>query len=89
MDIVFQKNAIPIELKNAQAQLVIEMQNGVDIMPTINSYPVKAESVGPIKTEYEIMQGSIFTPSLMAVDSFLKPLLKNASSGFSLKTIRV
>lgn len=89
-DLAFPQNSIPIELKKAQSQLIIEQTNGVNILPTMSDAPIKKETVGPISTEYAVSNGDINQPVLTAVDLFLQPLLKvQSSSGFALTTIRV
>jgi len=85
----FPENEIPKELINAECQLVIEQQKGIELMPTINEAPIKKEVIGPMSTEYAVSEGNIFEPALLAVDALLQPLFKNVSSGFSIKTIRV
>ncbi len=77
----FPNNAIPQELKSALCQLVIELSNGVDLLPTITEAPVRMETVGPIVTEYAVNPGEARSPIMFSVDSLLAPLLK--SSQFS------
>lgn len=86
----FPANQIPIELKNALAQLVLEQGNGVNILPTLKEAPIKKESIGPLSTEYAINPGQILQPIITAVDILLEPLFTNVSkSGFKLTTLRV
>jgi hypothetical protein len=86
----FPANQIPIELKNALSQLVIEQENGINILPTANKAPVKKTTIGPISKEYAVNPGEIFEPIIKSVDILLEPLLKSVSkSGFKLSTLRV
>lgn len=86
----FPNNAIPKELKNALSQLVIEIENGISILPTINEAPIKRETVGPITTEYAVNPGTGLEPIIFSVEALLQPLFKNStSSGFGVKFMRV
>ena len=80
---------IPALLKQAQCQLVIEIENNVDIMPTFLEPAIKKETIGPISTEYAVSNGSYFEPFMSKVDSLLKPIFKNVSEGFTIRTMRV
>ena len=80
---------IPLELIKANSQLILEQQNGVNIMPTQNEPSIKSESIGPIKTEYAINPGSFFEPFIASVETLLEPLYKSGSTGFGLQTLRV
>jgi len=85
----FPSDSIPNILQKAQCQLVIEQTNGVDIMPTNTEPAIKKEVVGPITTEFAVSTGSYFEPFISSVENLLKPLLKQASKGFSISTLRV
>lgn len=76
---------IPESLKRAQMQAVIELHNGVDLMPTETGARVKREEVGPIKTEYDLSR-SPSLPNMPLLESILGPLLK--SGGWSYVTRR-
>jgi len=80
---------IPGILVNAQCQLVMELKNGVDIMPTITDPAIKSEKIGPIQTDYAVNPGDYFMPELSAVDALLQPLFKNGNAGYTIKTMRV
>lgn len=74
---------IPTELKQAQIRIAVELNNGVDVQPTVGEV-VTEETVGPITTKYAT--GTI-GPIMTAVDALLAPLYMQ-SGGFSLRTIR-
>lgn len=67
-------DVIPQALKNAQCQLVIEIFNGVDIMPTGTGNPVKRKKVDVLETEY-FSASTAPVPTLTLVDSILRPLM--------------
>lgn len=72
----FESNEIPIEIKNAECELVISVHSGVDLMPNVTGNFVTFEKVGPIETRYSEYTSTSGQPSLPIVDSLLKPLLK-------------
>lgn len=83
-------NVIPVCLKKAQCQLIIEQANGATLMPTQLEAAVKREIVGPIETEYAVSVGAINQPVFSAVDALLEPLMKtSALGGFSLTSVRI
>lgn len=77
--------ALPPQLVNALYQLVIEQDDGVDIMPTQNGPVIIREKVDVIETEYS-ERNSMIQPALSRVDAFLAPLL---NVGIALRTVRV
>lgn len=87
-------NVIPVELKNAQMQLGIEVFSGLSLLPSSDGRVVKREKVDVIETEYMTGQdlgasGSL-GPSFPAVDALLEPLFSACGGGgFFLKTVRV
>lgn len=81
-------NAIPVELKNAQCQLCIELANGVDLMPTSTGQFVKMEKVGTIETQYSETIGTTGIPTLPKVDVLMEPLL-NDGGDFTITTVRI
>lgn len=86
-------DVIPVELKNAQMQLVLELHAGMDLMPSSDGRVVKKEKVDVIETEYMTGQdmgtSGLPRPSLPAVDALLEPLFAACGGGFFLKTVRV
>ncbi len=84
------ETAIPYNLIRAQYQLVIEQQNGIDIMPTVSGGFIKREKVGPIETEYSesLAASNGLEPDMPIVDALLASLL-NDTGKFSLTTYRV
>ena len=85
----FPANDIPNELIKAQCQLVLEVNAGNILMPTLTEAPIKKEVIGPIETEYAVSAGNSFLPDFQAVESLLAPLYKDNQSGFSLTSIRI
>jgi len=45
-------DAIPEDIRKAQAELTLATLDGFDLMPTLDGAEVKREKVGPIETEY-------------------------------------
>lgn len=83
---------IPMELIHAQAQLVLAVDAGVDLSPTIIAgLPIIREKLGPIETEYAApsMLGSVGwqTNDFPTVKALLAPLLK--AGGFRLRSVRI
>ena len=79
-------NVIPVLVKNAQCQLVIELSRGVDLLPT--TFPnknVQKQTVGPITTVYFDNDPA---PLLPAFEAFITPLLA-ATGGAFITTVRV
>lgn len=87
--IEFPETSIPVELKNAQMQLAMQVSNGVDLMPTRQGAFVKLEKVGPIETQYSEKIGTGLTPDMTAVDMLIAPLLSSCGQSFALKSVRV
>lgn len=83
----FSEFSIPIELVNAQCQLCIELNNGVDVMPTQVGPFVLSEKIDVIETKYSETIGT-GRPTIPKVDALLSVLLKD-DSGFVLSTIRL
>lgn len=75
---------IPVTLKNAICQLVIELQT-LDILPSAEGRVVVSETVGPISTTYAATGTVGSSPSLPKVYGFLTPLF----AGSGLSNIRV
>lgn len=67
-------DVIPQALKDAQCQLVIEIFNGVDIMPTGTGNPIKRKKVDVLETEY-FSASTAPLPNLTLVDAILRPLM--------------
>lgn len=85
----YPSNKIPNTLKQAQMRLVVELTNGVDIMPTRSGGFVKREKVDVIETEYSEAVGVGIAPEMTAVDALLQPLYATGLVGMSLSTVRV
>lgn len=76
-DFLFDYQSIPQSLKDLQSQLAIEIQNGVDLFPTVSEPFVTEETVGPIRTRYTGRYGTGNTPKLPYVNVFLSVLLRS------------
>lgn len=90
--IVLPNDVIPLNLKNAQCELALIKNSGVDLMPVKSAGDgvIKREKVDVIETEY--FEGSTFVEPLMPrVDALLKPLLAGPAAGgaFGLVAVRV
>jgi hypothetical protein len=71
---------IPQDLKDAQAQLVIEIHNGVSILPTVTERQVKFKKTGPLEKEYfgsSVTGPSNNNPVLPIVERYMLELLIN------------
>lgn len=78
---------IPAILKQAQCAIMLEISNGIDVMPTVNpsARVVKRRKVDVIETEYET--GSAYAaPVMRRARALLAPLLNGA--GGQLTAIR-
>lgn len=83
----FPVDAIPVLLKNAQCQLVIEQINGVSLLPTDSEPFVVKEEVGALKTTYSDKVSTSTRPSMPAVTHWLEPLLN--FNAMRLTTLRI
>lgn len=87
----FPKDAIPQELKDAQAQAAIYAAT-TDLNPiTTGDQVVKREKIGPIDTEYSETLAAKFLdsgPSFPLVDLLLAPLF-GTQGGFFITTVRL
>ena len=80
----FSEIAIPIELKRAQIQLAIEINNGHDLLPTADgSAFIVSERVDVIETKYSEQLSTTGIALFRAVDSLLSPLLDGDGFLFS------
>lgn len=73
---------IPSEIKSAQCQLILEVNSGVDLQPTMTGSLVKREKIGPIETEFAVSESGSLAPDLPKVDSLLSPLYSTSSFGY-------
>lgn len=74
---------VPLAVAWAVCQLVVE---GIDALPSSDGRIVASETVGPISTTYA-QSGTLSSPSLPRVETFLKPFLITGS--FPLTAVRV
>lgn len=89
----FPDDSIPVELKKAQAQLVIEQLEMPDLSPSTDGYAVAKEKVDVIEVEYASgrLSGSatsVATPSYPKVDAYLDPLIYCCGGGMLLRVRR-
>lgn len=93
-ELAFPEDDIPVELKEAQMQLAMEVHAGRVLMPSSDGRVVKREKLDVIEREF--MTGSdnsktgLPSPRFPQVDALLAPLLKLPGiGGFGLQTVRV
>lgn len=74
---------IPGKVKFAQMQLAIQVNNGVDLMPTVvgGSASVVREKVGPLETEYATSLTVGTQPYFKSINALLGPYLCNTGFG--------
>lgn len=90
---VFPDNQIPTTLKRAQMELALQVNAGVDLLPTTASVStafVTREKVDVIETEYSeaLMLATLGQlPSMPLIDALLAPLLANGVG--RLRTLRI
>ena len=77
-------DSIPVQVKNAIAQLVIEGTTQ-DVMPSTDGRVVTQETVGPISTSYANTGAAGQTPTLPRVEAMLAPFY---IGGATLRTFR-
>ncbi len=86
-------NDIPVELKQAQMRLAMEVNAGNILMPTSDGRVVKREKVDVIEREFmtggDNGNSGLPMPSFPAVDALLAPLFAACGGGFGLRTVRV
>lgn len=75
---------IPAKLKFAQMQLAIQVNAGIDLIPTVTSESVGAvtrEKVGPIETEYSSFSSVGTQPYFASIRALLGPYLQGLGFG--------
>lgn len=86
------EDAIPTELKKAQMQAVVEIQNGFNLMPSTDGRVVKKKKVDVLETEFfsavEMGNSGGPSPIFPAVDALLAPLFQACGSAL-VTTVRV
>jgi hypothetical protein len=96
----FASNAIPVELKKAQAELAIAINSGSALFPpsptsSMNAGPVTRKIVGPIEMHYSDKAAyttgitSDGTYRIPTVENLLKPLFSACGNGAFVKTVRI
>jgi hypothetical protein len=84
----FPDNVIPITLQQAEAQLVIEQMQGIDLMPSVNTPMVIREKIDVLETQYSEKIGVSLQPWMPRVEALLSKLFYN-SSGLAMRSVRV
>ena len=84
---ILDDSAIPVELKNAQAQAVMEIASGIDPTPNGPNNTIKRNKVGPIEQEF-FAGGASSKTTLKKVEVILRPLLKTNIGG-AFGTVRI
>lgn len=84
-------NLIPPSLINAQYQLVVEQQNGIDIQPSVKgktsgSGAIVEKRVDVLMTRYSERIGTTSLPIMPKVDALLRGLILNTPA---LRTVRI
>lgn len=70
-------NVIPVELKNAQIQIAMAANEGIDLMPTATGDAfITAEKVGPLETRYSQRLNTSGVPIVRKLEAVLEPLLR-------------
>lgn len=76
---VVEPTTIPNELKNAQIRIAMEIDAGINPMPTADgSAFVISEKVGQLETKYSEGVATSGVPIMRAVEALLAPLLRGA-----------
>lgn len=81
----FANDAIPVQLKNAQAELAWQVQSGIVLFPTQSGQQVKRRKIGQLEREF--FGPAADTPFMPAVNAWLAPLLE--TTGMALRVERV
>lgn len=77
---------IPPMLKSAQCRLVVDINKGIDLLPSFATLDrLKKNKTGPLEKEW--FESPSIAPVLTAADALLAPLLEQSS--FGLRTVRV
>lgn len=82
------EDVIPGKIKFAQMQLAIQVNAGVDLMPTVTSTGIiKSEKVGPLQTDYDTtLVGT--QPYFSSISALLKPYLNPVAGFGQFKAVR-
>ena len=76
---LFDFQDIPQPLRDLQSQLAVEIQNDVELFPTVTEPFITEETVGPIRTRFTGRYGTGNSPKLPYVNVFLDVLLNSTS----------
>lgn len=89
-EVVFANDVIPTNIKKAEMELALLVENGVDLMPTTTALDlIVSEKIGPITTEYANPgeYGLSYAPQLPLIDSLLSCMIYTGGAG-QFRTVR-
>jgi len=83
-------DVIPVEVKNLQCGLIVELSKGFDFMPSSSEAGLRRKKTGPLEKEWFSPGGGVGVTawSNPMIDALLAPLLSN-QSGAALKVERI
>ena len=77
---------IPIELKNAQCQLVVEIHNGIDLQPSVKGgdrrVVIERRVEKAVTRKFSDKSFKSVLPDLKKFEKIIQPLLKRSGFGF-------
>lgn len=88
-EVIYSETSVPANIKKAEMELALMVNDGVDLMPTMTAADyVIEETIGPITTKYAdaASYGLSYAPSMPLVDSLLSCMIK--SMGGQFRTVR-
>lgn len=86
----FPDDAVPVDAKKAQLELILAQHAGVNLFPTDDSPFIRREKVGPLETEYWGDSNTANTRvSVPAAEQWLDVLCAGGDGGAALTTVRV
>lgn len=74
-DVLYAVDAMPPALRYAQSAAVIQIDSGIDLLPTMHGLQIKSERIGPMGMEYFSPRG-LDAVSVPIIDNILAPLLE-------------
>lgn len=85
-NVLVDNDHIPIELKNAQCQLVVDIHNGIDLQPSIKGgdrrIVIERRVEKAVSRKFSDQSFQSILPDLKRFESFIQPLLKRSGYGF-------
>lgn len=82
-------DVMPAELISAQDQLVIEQNNGICLVPTVDEGLILKDEVGPLKTTFSEKIRTDGQPRIRSVDVLLAVLFNSCGQSRGLSAIRI